>query len=301
VWFLGAYVLVVSATPWHVRLARYGAPGVVGLLALVALVDLARFHVLNTVGSLNFVLVFYLAATYGLVMYDRRDRGAAGFAVAALGALALNVALVRVFPYPISLVSMSDDRVSNMTPPTVVLALHAIALVSVAGIAWPLLTRLCARAWLWRALVAAGAATITIYLWHMTAIVLVTAGEHAVGLERGGVRHLHFWLTLAPHVLTTTVGVAVLVTLMMPFEHRPVPWLEREPRRGVDGIAGDVVAGMGAVATGSGFLVIAAVGLTPLFHFVRYKGVPLAPVVGLVFLGGGVLLMRAAGIRSPHG
>ena len=80
-----------------------------------------------------------------------------------------------------------------------------------------------------------------------------------------------------------------------------MPWLEREPRHGVHGVAGDVLAGVGAVASGWGFLVIAAVGLMPVFHFAPYKGVPLAPVVGLVLLGAGVLMMRAAGVRSADG
>jgi hypothetical protein len=152
VWFLGAYVLVIASTPLQVRLARFGVPVVVVLLALVAIADLGRFHVSIGIALANFVVVFFLAATYGLVMYDRLGRGPAGFAAIAIAALMLNIALVIGFPYPVSMVSMPDDRVSNMAPPTLVLALHTILLVSIAGFLWPWLTRLCAHAWVWRSL-----------------------------------------------------------------------------------------------------------------------------------------------------
>ena len=145
-WFLGVYVLITAATPWEIRLARNGLPAIFALLIGVVVIDLARFHVWAGFGAVNFVLVWFMAATLGLIVRDRVDHDRRTLAFLALGALAVNIVLVVVteLPYPISMVGMPGERVSNMSPPTLVLALHSVVLVAVMGLAWPALRVLCA-------------------------------------------------------------------------------------------------------------------------------------------------------------
>ncbi len=161
-WFLGVYLLVIATTRWQIRLARLGYPVVVVLLAAITLVDLARFHLAFGVGLVNFVLVWFMTATLGLVVRDHVGHGRLAFVVGGLGALVLNAALVAAFPYPISMVGMPGEPISNMAPPTIVLALHSVVLMSLVGLAWPSLSRLCARAGMWRVIAVMGAATMTI-------------------------------------------------------------------------------------------------------------------------------------------
>jgi hypothetical protein len=298
-WFLGVYVLVIATTRWQVRLATRGYRAIVALVALIGLVDLARFHLAAIAGIANFVLVWFMAATLGLVVRDRVGHGRGVFVAGALSALASNIALVALFPYPISMVGMPGERISNMAPPTLVLALHSVVLLSLVGLGWPALERVCARVGVWRAVAVAGAATMTIYLWHLTALVGVTAAEHGIGYTRGRVDELRFWLTTPLHVLAIVVATVVLVVVAMPLEHRRLPGLERPatPRRSSRWWT--AVAILGVFCVGSGFLVLAATGMGgfPFARVTDYQGLPLTPGLGFLLLATGVLEVRAAGRR----
>ena len=137
---------------------------------------------------------------------------------------------------------------------------------------------------------------MTIYLWHLTALVLLTMGEHALGLDRGGVHRTQFlWAT--PLHLAAALGLtAVLVVLAAPFERLPVPWLERPgvPRRG--GLTWSLLACLGAFLSACGFLVVAATGMNgfPFSHVSTYWGIRLTPGVGVGLAVIGILCVRAA-------
>jgi hypothetical protein len=303
-WFLGVYLLVVMTTPWQIRLARHGYAGALGFLVPIAIVDLGRFHVDEGVAVANFLLVWFMAATFGLVVRDRVERGARDRRVllgVALATVLVNVVLVRGFPYPVSMVGMPGEPISNMAPPTIVLALHAVVLIAVVGWCWPALTRLCARPRAWHGVVAGGAVAMTLYLWHLTALVLVTVVEHELDLDRGPVGPLRFWSSTVAHLAVFLLVTAVLVALMAPFEHIPIPWLEPPPPRPGDGPAWSVVAGAGALATGLGLLGLAATGMGgfPFDRVTSYAEVPLTPGLGLIVFTVGVLVARAGGRREP--
>ncbi len=297
-WFLGVYVLITAATPWEIRLARHGLPAIFALLIGVVVIDLARFHVWAGFGAVNFVLVWFMAATLGLIVRDRVDHDRRTLAFLALGALAVNIVLVVVteLPYPISMVGMPGERVSNMSPPTLVLALHSVVLVAVMGLAWPALRVLCATPRVWRWVVTVGAVAMTIYLWHLTALVLLTVAEHELGLDRGGVGGAHFWWATPLHLAIALLLTAILVAFAAPFEHLPVPWLERAgvPRRG--GMPWSLLACLGAFLSACGFLVVAATGMNgfPFSHVSIYAGIPLTPGIGVGLAAVGILCVRAA-------
>jgi hypothetical protein len=295
-WFLGVYILITAATPWEIRLARHGLPAILGLMVGIVIVDLGRFHVWTGIGAVNFVLVWFMAATLGLIVRDRVESDRRTLVLLALGALAVNVILVAVFPYPISMVGMPGEPVSNMSPPTVVLALHSVVLVALMGLAWPALRALCAAPRVWRVVVAIGAVAMTIYLWHLTALVLLTVAEHELGLDRGPVGGPHFWPATPVHLAVALALTAILVLLAAPFEHWPVPWLERAgvPRRG--GLLWSLLACLGAFLSACGFLVVAATGMNgfPFSHVSIYAGIPLTPGVGVGLCVTGILCVRAA-------
>lgn len=299
-WFLGVYLLVIATTRWQIRLARVGYPAVAVLLASIAVVDLARFHVAFGAGLVNFVLVWFMTATLGLVVRDHVGRGRRVFVAGALGALALNAALVAALPYPISMVGMPGERISNMAPPTLVLALHSVVLLSLVGLAWPSLARLCARPGVWHAVAATGAAAMTIYLWHLTAVVGVVAAEHAIGFTRGTVDEVRFWLITPLHVLAILGAVIVLVSVAAPLEHRPVPWLERAGTRPGSCAWWAPLSVLGVIGAGCGFLVLAATGMGgfPFSRVTTYAGLPLTPGLGFLLLAVGILAVRAAGRRQ---
>ncbi|MEY3362115.1 MAG: hypothetical protein RL531_1834 [Actinomycetota bacterium] len=291
-WFLGVYVLVVALTGTIERLAARGWPAVLGLLAVITIVDLGRFHLTGGIGVLNFLLVWVLAATLGPIV--RARAGSPHLLLVALTAVVANAFVVRVGPYPLSLVGMPGEPISNMAPPTLVLALHAVWLVALIGWAWPYLDRWCHRPRAWVATCLMGGLAMTVYLWHLTALILLTVVEHVLDLDRPAPGSVWFWPATSLHVLAflgLTVGVVLLAA---PLEHRPIPWLER-PTTGT-GRWRDVVGVVSVPVLAIGFLVISLTGMQGFPNHVReYVGIPWTPAIALGILGSGVLLARVGG------
>jgi len=291
-WFLGVYVLVVALTGPIGRMAARGWISVIGLLGAITLVDLGRFHVTGGIGVLNFLVVWVLAATLGPIV--RARAGSPRLVLVALAALAANALVVRAGPYPLSLVGMPGEPISNMAPPTLVLALHSVWLVALIGWAWPHLDRWCHRPRAWVATCLMGGLAMTVYLWHLTALILLTVIEHVLGLDRPVPQDAWFWPATLAHVaafLGLTVGVVLLAA---PLEHRPIPWLER-PTTG-DGGWRDGIAVLSVPVLAIGFLVISLTGMQGFPNHVReYVGIPWTPAIALAVLGAGVLLARVGG------
>ena len=138
--------MVCALTPLAVRAHTINPLlGPAALLAGVVLFDWLRLGVgVAPLGLLNFVLVWALAAQLGMLFDDGPPAsGWRGAGVAAL-AVSVNLLLVTYGPYPRSMVGMRGEPFSNMAPPSLVLALHTIALAGLVGAlparrwsAWP--------------------------------------------------------------------------------------------------------------------------------------------------------------------
>ncbi|OMC43796.1 acyltransferase [Mycobacterium sp. IS-1264] len=229
-WFLGAYVLVLAAMP---ALARISTPtrlaaGVGVVYAAIAAIDAIRLHwaAASALGYLN-LAVWLIPAMFG-VAYRRRllTRRAALMTAAAL--LAINVALVRWGPYEISMVGTGDHRLSNTSPPSLLLAGHAIILSALAIAAMPAIGRWAQRprVWWWTALGNSGA--MTLYLWHMPALL----GMHLLFDYVGHPRYpgqSDFVALSALQLLLMAAMVAVLFVVLRPLENTPLPGWDGSP------------------------------------------------------------------------
>lgn len=231
-WFLGTYLLVVLATLVTARLhRRFGATVVVGLGAVVALCDLLRLrHGLDgpTVGGVGVVglvgslAVWAAAHQLGYLWRDGMvDRRAAGALV--LGALGALVVLTDLGPYPRSMVSLRGEG-SNLFPTTApVLALAVLQL----GLVVLLRDRL--AAWLerpaaWRATIAVNAVAMTVFCWHMTALVGAIGVWHLLGGGLGEQPTGSWWLTRPLWIVLPGLLLAPLVLAFHRFERpRPAP------------------------------------------------------------------------------
>ena len=291
-WFLGVYIVVVAFTPSEVRWARRGPLPVVAMLGAVAVVDLVRFNTHDAVGLINFVLVWVMAATLGLVARDRIDRPRLllGWAAAAL---AVEIAVVALGPYPMSMVGMPGEKVSNMAPPTLALALHSVVLICVVSAGWNPLQRWCRRPRVWHTVCAVGAVAMSLYLWHLSALIVVTVLQNALNLNRPEVGAAGFWPATLVHTVVCLVVVVGVVLAAAPLEHLRVPWLETPARRRLPA----AVAAVGVACIGVGLLAISATGLEgfPFFRVVRFAGVPLSPGLAVIVWAVGVVAVRAGG------
>ncbi len=189
-WFLAVYLGLVLLTPLLRRaLHAAGWWTVAALVAGPLVVEALRFGAgLERLALVDVVLVWAVPYAVGLLYADARSgvrvvrRGRVVPVVvlprpvvlvgAGLGAAALAALLVAVGPYPASLIGMPGDTLSNLGPPTAPVVLHAVALVAlVLAARGPLVRWAGGRG---RAVVAAVARrSMTVYLWHLTAMIVV--------------------------------------------------------------------------------------------------------------------------------
>jgi hypothetical protein len=144
---------------------------------------------------------------------------APAFAGVGLGAV---IALTAYGPYPVSMVGLPGEPISNMSPPTLALACQAAFVTGVA-----LLLRRPVLPWLHRPRVWAGVVTangwaMTAFLWHLTALFAVTASVLALGLPQPAVGDWQWWATRPVVLGLLALVTAVLVALFRPAD-RPRP------------------------------------------------------------------------------
>ena len=310
-WFLGVYLIVTALTPLARPTTPARAAGVTaGLLVACGLVDVARFHAgwPEAVGLLNFVLVWavpgYLGTLRAHGVSARVPRPAlVAVVVAALGVEAL---VVSLDPWPLSLVGMPGDPVSNVAPPTVVLALHSVVLAGLLELVSAPAARLLARPRVWRPVTAVNLAAMTLYLWHLPVLVGVTELGHALHLDRptlvdaSGFAVPDGWVfALGSPLFWAAYGVAVwaVVRLLWPLEHAPLWWWDAHPRRAAPSPrVGTWCAALGAVGVGVATLVLSGTGLAGFpTRVVDYAGVPINAAAAVVALVGSGALIRWAG------
>ncbi|BCJ33160.1 acyltransferase [Actinocatenispora thailandica] len=187
-WFVAVYLLLSLATPLLLRAYhRYGLGLVLPLAGAAVAVDAARFLLggPSWLGYLNVLFVWAVPYLLGFGYADGRFRNVprrALVAVAAASVLVLAL-LVAAGPYPASMVGLPGDTMSNMNPPTICLLLVTGFQVPIALLArGPVLRALRYRP-VGRAVGFVQARSMTLYLWHLTAM-FVLVGVVLFGLHR---------------------------------------------------------------------------------------------------------------------
>lgn len=251
-WFLGVYLVVLAFVPLLTRLgtARSVLLVVVGLLLASAAVDGVRLAVGTPESGVgNFLLVWLIPMVIG-VAYARRLISVRAAVVAAVSAFTAQVALAVAGTYEVSLVVTGAERVSNVSPPTLLLALHctwmSCAFVAAAG---PI-GRWAQRPRVWRGVAVGNGGAMSLYLWHIPAIAIAAVGLNAAGLDAYDVHAPGFWALLALRAVVFAGVMAVMFRLLSPLEHRRLPWWDAPVR----------TAGIGSALAGS-LICVAGVAL----------------------------------------
>jgi len=273
-------------------------------LAAAAAADISDLAgVASGVRLLNFVLVWALAGQVGLWVFSTKRRPTRGQAVAiAVGCASLNALLVRFGPWPVSLVGLPGEEISNMAPPSVIMALHAVTLGALVVVVYPTLARLAGVARVWRVTAVVNAAAMSIYLWHLVGMIfailtLRVFSVDLVGYSTPGwvVPRLTFWTLFFAYTFA-------LVWVVRPFEHLHLPWWDSTPvhsptswlpyrLRATFSVAGAVLV---AVA----LLALSVTGLVgfPFNSSTSYAGFSFTPglAIGVTLLG--MVIVRAAAV-----
>jgi Acyltransferase family len=259
-WFLGVYLVVLAFVPALTRMSssRVFAIVVASLLASAAAVDGIRLAMGTPVwGVANLVIVWLIPVVVGVAYARRLIRPAAALAVAVC-ALVAQVVVAMAGPYDVSLVVTGTDRMSNVSPPTLLLALHCTWMSFAFVVAAGAIRRWASRPRVRHVVTVGNRGAMTLYLWHIPAIAVATFALTAVGLDAYDVDAQWFWALLALRAVVFAVVMAVMFWLLSPLEHRRLPWWDAPVAAG----ARSTVAGAFVCAAGVALAILANIGLT---------------------------------------
>lgn len=263
-WFLGVYLVVLAFVPALTRLrtGRGVAAVVTSLLACAAVVDGIRFAVGTAEsGAANFLIVWLIPVTIG-VGYARRLIGVRASLVAAATAFTAQVLLAVQGTYDVSLVVTGAERMSNVSPPTLLLALHCTWMSCVFVAAAGAVRRWAARPRVWGIVALGNRGAMTLYLWHIPAIAVAAFGLHALGFDAYDVHAPGFWSLLALRAVVFAVVMAVAFRLLTPLEHRNLPWWDEPVSVSGTGRVRSVLAGVLICVAGVALVLLAKNGLS---------------------------------------
>ncbi|MFT5199925.1 MAG: hypothetical protein ACI87O_002599 [Planctomycetota bacterium] len=222
VWFLAVYVLIAILVPIsHGLWRRFGLGSIVGLASIAALVDVAFFNWgLGSGAWINYIFVWSAVHQLGYAWCDGKlEASARPLALAAMGAAAL-FGFIYFGPYPLSMVGVPGDKISNTMPPKIsLLALGSLQIGLLLSIQEPM------KRWLqglraWAATVLINSMIMTLFLWHMTVMILLVGSGHLLGdlgltaTPNSGV----WWAQKSLWLLACTAGMLPAVALFGRFE-----------------------------------------------------------------------------------
>ncbi len=312
-WFLVAYLVVVPLTPAMYALhRRVGLVVPLALAGLVALGDLGRILGPANLATANYLFGWLAVHQLGFAWYDARspspspsptepDQGAdrpglrrrrlptsrrAGAVLLLVGLVAL-LLLTRVWPYPVAMLNVPGERLNNTAPPSVALLAAATAQL---GLILSLQNP--ARRWLrrsgpWQAVIAVNAVVLTVFLWHLTAAVLLVGLLNALHvLPTPPVGSAAWWAWRVPWLLALAVVLAGLVAVFGPIEART----RRHGRASSGGPIRSALVAIGYAGVAAGLLINS---LTPK-SAAEPLGLP-APTLVAYLAGAGVLRLLRSG------
>ena len=217
-WFIGVYLMVSAlAPPMRDLHLRHRARVLVALAALAIVVDIVRFGGgVGVVGWANMLFVWLFAQQLGFFYADgtlaRWTRpGLWALAGCSLAALVL---LTTFGPYPHSMVGLPGERVSNMAPPTVCLLALTVLQVAVVMLARDAVSRWLQRARVWTGVVAGNGVIMTIFLWHLSVLLVTVLVLFPIGFPQPAGGSALWWVTRPLWIACAAIPLAAFVALL---------------------------------------------------------------------------------------
>ena len=198
-WFICAYLVLVAFTPLMVSLHKKYRWRLLVLLGVIpVLVDVLRFGAeVPGIGWANFLFVWLFIHQLGFFYadgtFDRVSKRLLWIiAVAGFGA---TLGLTQMDTYPSSMVGCCSDEISNMAPPTLAIMVFGIYEVGLVMLLRPSLTRWLQRKRPWSAVIAINASIMTLFLWHLSSLVIVAGVLLPLDFPQPPIGSAMWWLT----------------------------------------------------------------------------------------------------------
>ena len=225
VWFLAVYVVIVAVTPpltaaWD----RWGWASIATLAGAALAVDLLG-TTYEWLGWLNFAFVWMGVTQLGTAWQRGRIGGRSALTLAALAGT-LVVLLVSWGPYPVSMVGVPGAVDTNNSPPTLALMMFGLMQTSLLVSIEPAARRMLDRAKVWTATVFVNGMIMTLYLWHLTAMVLLIGASLLVGGTGFGIvpGTGTWWMTRPLWLLVASVATVPFLVIFRRFDSmKPMP------------------------------------------------------------------------------
>ena len=227
IWFLAIYILVVVLAPaTYVAWQRWGFASFWVFAIAGALVDVAFFAAdQQWLGWTNYLWVWLAVHHLGYAWRDGRMGAPARLlSYSALGLLSLAV-LIFVGPYPFAMVGSPDEGLSNTLPPKITLLALGIAQFGLLLAVETPMRRVLDGLRIWTATVLINSMIMTLYLWHITVMVILVsllylAGGFGLGIEPASTA---WWLTRPVWIGVLYVCLLPIALALGPLERRARP------------------------------------------------------------------------------
>ena len=263
-WFLAIYIMVVMLAPaTHKLWQRWGFASVVAFGALGVIIDWLFFGAgLRWTGWSNYFWVWLCVHQLGYAWRDGRlSRPPLLLVYSALGLAALWL-LIFKGPYPFAMVGSPGTDVSNTAPPKITLIALAICQFGLLMAIEAPMRRFLESVRAWAATVLINSMIMTVYLWHITVMILVIAiawalGGVGLGLEPGT---SSWWLSRPLWIALLYAFLIPAALLLSPLE-RMGRSTDREPPSGSRQVVGAVMLSLGVAS-----LALYGFGASPLPH-----------------------------------
>jgi hypothetical protein len=286
IWFLAIYIMVVVLAPATYRIwTRYGFVSLFVLAGIGALVDTAFFMAdMKWLGWSSYFWVWLSVHHLGYAWRDGRLGSPArllGYSALAFATLAT---LILVGPYPMAMVGSPDPGLSNTLPPKMtLLALGIFQFGLLLAIEAPM-RKVLSKLNVWTATVLINSMIMTVYLWHLTVMMLVVAVAYAIGGFGLGIEPASqsWWLTRPIWIILLYAALMPIALLVAPLERRARPKSAPIPS------AARQVGGALLICLGVAMLSFFGFGNAPVF------GLDIGALLG-VFVGAGIAGVLARG------
>ncbi|MEZ5235354.1 MAG: acyltransferase [Acidimicrobiales bacterium] len=280
-WFLANYVIDTAVAPltltWHRRRPRR----FLGLLGASFLaLELSRLLGIPYLAEANIVLGWMLFQVLGFWWRDGLVPAPRRLLALAGAAAATTAALIALGPWPLAMVNVPGADFSNTWPPSLALVAYGLSTTALAMAAAGPLHRLLARRFgLWKLVAGANTITMTVYLWHFSAMAAVGGLWAAAGwLGDAPVGSGGWWLAKLPMVAAALVVLTGLVALFGRYEREAL------------------LAQHGGETASASLALGAAVGLAGGFElWTLAAGNPAMTVAGMAAVLGAHRALRSAG------
>jgi len=227
-WFLLVFAILTAATPLVARINPLWP------ILVVIGVDVARFGLgaPEAIGFVNVVAAWLVPYCLGAAWARSGLPSRSSQRLLSVTGIVTTAALIGLAGYPVAMVGVPGAEMSNLNPPSLATVTFGLAQCGIAMLLLPLLRRAARRPAVWAVIAVTNLSTMTVFCWHQTAMITVSA----VGLLSSGIiPGLHTppdgldWIL--NRLLWVPVFAMVLLVFCLMFRHREGPAVDRPALR----------------------------------------------------------------------